>query len=273
MSGKGQPHPAPVAAGSLNADYPGTQLGHQGAAEGAVDDSAKIEKRHALQRLRRHWSLRSIGMGLDAVPQAGQNLDGVLSQRRGMAFRFARGSAHVHHRAKLTREADCRNLQIADVAVVDDLGMVQGLLRGQVWLGGGVALPAEEYGHPFVQGLLLDFLQHYPLQDGDGLSVKEGSVLQLGVFVDEVHVQRVHHGTEQPLYHVAQLDPLAVAGAGGQVASGVAAPGADAGVGRVLARPVPHHLAVDPRNVVVSRDRLEHTGLNLLAPARLLPQV
>ena len=74
-------------------------------------------------------------------------------------------------------------------------------------------------------------------------------------------------------HHVAQLDPLAVLGAGGQIAGGIAPAGADVGVVRVLVRTVPHHLAVDPRDVVVGRDRLEHAGLDVLTPSGLLPQV
>ena len=233
----------------------------------------QVEERDSLQGLPGHWCTGTVGVGLNAVPKAGQDLVGVFAKCRDRALRAARCGAHVHHGAELAHGADTRNVQLPDVTVVQDLGMVEGLLRGQVRLGCGVALIAEEYGHPLVQGLLLDFLQHDPLQDRDGLRVKIGSVLELWVLVDKVHVQRVHHRTEQPLHHVAQLDPMAVAGAGGQVAGGVAATGADAGVGRVLVRAIPHHLAMDPRNVVVSRDRLQHAGLDVLAPAGLFSQV
>ena len=273
MRGKGQPHPAPVAAGGLDADYPRAQLGDEGATEGAVDDCTQVEERDALQGALRHTPSSPVGACLDPVPQAGQDFVGMLSQRRSLSLRAARCCAHVHHGAESARGADSWNVQIADVAVVDDLGMVQSLLRGQIRLGGCVALPAEEYGNPLVQGLLLDFLQHNPLQNLHPLSVKIGSVLQLRVLVDEVHVQRVHHGAEQPLHHIAQLNPLAVARAGWQVAGGVAAPGADAGVGRVLVRAIPHHLAVHPGYVVVCGDGLDHAGFDTLAQAGLFPQV
>ena len=83
----------------------------------------------------------------------------------------------------------------------------------------------------------------------------------------------MHHGPEQPLHDVPQLDPLAVAGAGGQVARGVSTPGADAGLGRVLIRAVPDHLSVDPGDVIVGGNRLEHAGLDVLPQAGPLPHV
>ena len=103
--------------------------------------------------------------------------------------------------------------------------------------------------------------------------VEKGRGLEARVLVDEIHVHRVHHGPEEPLHHVPQLDPLAVFRSSRQVTSGVSSPGTDQGIGRVFVWAALHHLPMDPGDVIVGGDGLEHAGLHSLAKAGPLAQV
>ena len=264
---------APVASGRLDANYPRAQLGDQRAAQWPVDHRAQVQQGYSFQSMFRHRRLFAVGTTLNAAAQLRQRLRRVLAQRWSRPRRAARRPAHVNHGTKLPRRAHARHVRVLHVAVVHDLGMVQRPLGGVVRLGGNVAGLAEEYVHPLGQCLLLDLLQHDPFQRRDSLLTQEGSILEPGVLVDEVHVEPVHHGPEQPFHHVAQLNPLAVFGAGGQVACGIGPADAHPGVWRVGIGQVLDHLAVHPRNVVVGGDGLEHAGLHPLAQAGLFAHV
>ena len=270
---EGQPLPSPVAARCLDADHPRAQFGHQRAAQRSVDHRRQVQQRYPIQRALGHRLPGAIGSTPVAATQPRQHFLGVLTQKRSRSRRAARRLFHAHHGTKLPGVAHCRDVDTLRVAVVHDLRMLQRPLRRVVGLGGHVAGLAQEYVHPLVQRLLLDLFQHDPFQRGHGILVQPGRRLEPRVLVDEVHVQPVHHRPEQPLHHVAQLDPLAVLRARGQVARGIGPPDAHPGVRRVFVGPVLHHLPVDPGHVVIGGHGLQHAGLHTLAPACLLPHV
>ena len=96
--------------------------------QGAVDYRRQVQDCYAVQRMLRHRVIGAVGMASGITAPAGEYLCSVLTQCRGRPRRAGRRAPHVYHGAKLSRDAHSPNIHDLNVAVVQDLGMVQSLL-------------------------------------------------------------------------------------------------------------------------------------------------
>ena len=247
----------PVPFRRFDPNDPRPQLCQEGTRHGASEEHGQVQHGNPLQRIvgQRHAAIGSLSL---RPVEAAEHLLRVLARIRSWCCDATRGLGQRGQRPELAHPAHPGVLHILEVAVVDDLGMMHPLLNAQERLRRHIGGFLNEDVHPLFQRLLLEALQHDLPQ---GLSILLGEDRRLpeaGVFQHMTQSHGMELRNEVALHHVAHLDPLAILGAGRQVAQRRIA--SHPGVLHKPLRELHHHLPEDPVDVVVEGNRLEEAG-------------
>ena len=254
-----------VAADGLDLDDARAEVGEEGGAEGGGDDGRELEDGDAREGRaggggegRRGWG----GAG-----GFGEDLGGVLAGLGAGLAGGAGGGGEAGERADLAHGPEGGVLALDDVAVEDEVGVVEGLLRALEG-GGGDAAVLDEGVHPLVGGVFEHALEHAVAEALAGvLRPERGAALVVGVGEDVGKVDGGEVVIEEVGHEVAELEPAPVLRLEGVVVEG-GHDGHDE-PREDLGEAVAELGAVEPAEVV-GEEALQEAGLDELAAAALL---
>ena len=198
-----------VAAGLLHLDHARALVAEHRTGERRGDDRRELKHGDAFERVARRDA--PVGGGLPRRPRRlGQQLLRLLAEQRVGAADARRGADEAGDRPDLAHRAQPRVIDLHHVAVQDQVGVVERLLRGDEGRGGDGAV-LDEGRHPFVRAAFAHAGEH---------AVAQLLVRLLGPRHARPHVAFVRDdfdqvdggevGLEEVLEQVAELDPAPV---------------------------------------------------------------
>ena len=257
-----------ISRGQLDLDHARAEVGEHAGGQRGGDDRRDLQDRHARQRAARLGDRRRAPRR--ALPALAEHLFGVGTGSGSGTARASRRSAQPRDRSQPANGPELGVRHIHHVAVRDEVGVVERLLRRQPGLRRHVAVGAEDL-HPRV-GRTLAYPQQDPIArrlqivrlPGGGRALKALLGQELRQQLD-----RIQEGVEQVLEQIAELDPATV-GAHHRVvverrhAASHAGRIGDGGAGTL------RQLHEQQRHQVVRQEPLQQAGLHALPAARAL---